>query len=107
MTTFFKQINDEQKVIQIISYDNIVPTITNTNIFQITEEEYNQYILEFQEKALLTDKLYKNEIKISDVPLEWQEQIQTNVDSIISEIGLFKEQEISSEELQTMIEEVL
>ena len=107
MAIFFKILNDNQEVIQLISYDNLSPNISQSNIIQITEEEYNQYSLEFEEKALFTDKLYRNEIQISDIPLNWQDEIQTKVDSIISEIGLFENQKIPAEELESMIEEIL
>ena len=107
MNTFFKQINQKNEIIYLFSYNDFSPGITNTNIIQITKEEYDLYIKEYEEKALLTDRLYKNEIKILDIPTEWQEEIQENVNSIISRIGEFENLEISSNEFQTMLEEVL
>lgn len=107
MTTFFKKVDNNQKIIHLISYDNISPTFTHANIIQISEEEYNKHILKFQEKASLTDKLYKQEIKISDVPIEWQEEVQMEVNRIISEIGPFVEQDITGDEFLEMVEEVI
>ena len=43
---------------------------------EITEEEYNRLRSEIRTKAELVDKLYNEEITISDVPTEWQEEIQ-------------------------------
>lgn len=50
---------------------------------EITEEEYNILLTEIRAKAELVDKLYNAEITISDVPVEWQEEIQRRVDERI------------------------
>ena len=47
---------------------------------EITEEEYNAILTEIRTKAALVDSMYNGEITISDVPAEWQEEIQRRVD---------------------------
>ena len=74
---------------------------------EITEAEYNRLLAEIREKAALVDKLYSGEITISDVPTEWQEEIQRRVDERIAAEGAAEEQEISGDEFMTMLEEVL
>lgn len=74
---------------------------------EITKEEYDILLAEIREKAALVDKLYAGEITIDAVPAEWQEEIQRRVDERITLEGTLAEQEISSEEFYSMIEEVL
>ena len=74
---------------------------------EITEAEYNRLLAEIREKAALVGKLYSGEITISDVPTEWQEEIQRRVDERIAAEGEAEEQEISGDEFLSMIEEVL
>ena len=47
---------------------------------EITEAEYNALLSMIREKADLVDKLYNGEITISEVPEDWQEEIQRRVD---------------------------
>ena len=65
---------------------------------EITEEEYNRLLTETREKATLVDSLYNGEITISDVPAEWQEEIQRRVEERIAAEGEAAEQDISAEE---------
>lgn len=74
---------------------------------EITEEEYNALLSEIREKVVLVNKLYNEEITIQDVPTEWQEEIQRRIDERIEAEGIANEQEISSDEFYSMIEEVL
>lgn len=74
---------------------------------EITKKEYDLLLVEIKEKADLVDKLYNGEISISDVKYEWQEEIQSKVNERIELEGTFNEQEISSDELYSMITEVL
>ena len=70
---------------------------------EITEEEYNRLLTEIREKAALVDSLYNGEITISDVPTEWQEEIQRRVDERIAAEGEADEQDISAEEALDII----
>lgn len=54
---------------------------------EITESEYNAILSEIREKAALVDKLYSGEITISEVPTDWQEEIQRRVDERIAAEG--------------------
>ena len=74
---------------------------------EITEAEYNALLAEIREKAALVDKLYSGAITIDDVPSEWQEEIQRRVDERIAADGEESEQDISGDELMSMMEAVL
>ena len=74
---------------------------------EITKDEYDRLLTEIREKAALVDQLYAGEITIDGVPSEWQEEIQRRVDERIAAEGEAAQQEISGDELLTMIEEVL
>lgn len=65
---------------------------------EITESEYNRLLTEIRTKAALVDSLYNGEITISDVPAEWQEEIQRRVEERIAAEGEAAEQDISAEE---------
>ena len=68
---YYAQYNESGKLIAIG---------TGPGGVEITESEYNALLTEIREKAVLVDKLYNGEITISDVPTEWQEEIQRRVD---------------------------
>ena len=74
---------------------------------EITEAEYNAILSEIREKADLVNKLYSGEITIDDVPSEWQEEIQRRVNERIAADGEESEQDISGDELMSMMEAVL
>lgn len=74
---------------------------------EITEDVYNTLLSEIVEKAELVDMLYNGEIIIDDVPIDWQEEIQSRVDTRIYEESIDGQQNISPDEFYTMIEEVL
>lgn len=78
-----------------------------TGGLEITEAEYNRLLAEIREKAALVDQLYTGAITIDDVPTDWQEEIQRRVNERIAANGEAAQQEISGDELLTMIEEVL
>lgn len=71
MTRHYAQYNESNKLIAIG---------TGPGGVEITEEEYNTLLTEIRTKADLVNKLYNGEITISDVPTEWQEEIQRRVD---------------------------
>lgn len=70
---------------------------------EITEAEYNVLLAEISEKASLVDQLYNGEITLSDVPTEWQEEIQRRVDERIDLEGTLEDQDISAEEALNII----
>lgn len=70
---------------------------------EITEEEYNRLLSEIREKAALVDKLYRGEITIEDVPVEWQEEIQRRVNERIEAEGTAEDQDIPAEEALAII----
>lgn len=70
---------------------------------EITEAEYNELLTEIRTKASLVDQLYNGEITISDVPTEWQEEIQRRVDERIEQQGALEDQDISAEEAINII----
>lgn len=95
---YYAQYNDSGKLVAIG---------TGPGGVEITESEYNALLSEIREKAALVNKLYSGEITISDVPTEWQEEIQRRVDERIAAEGEAEEQEISGDEFLSMIKEVL
>ena len=74
---------------------------------EITKEEYENLLQEIRAKATLVDQLYSSSITISDIPTEWQEEIQRRVDERIAADGVAELQPISSDEFYSMIEEIL
>lgn len=74
---------------------------------EITEAEYNALLSEIREKAALVNRLYSGEITIDEVPSNWQEEIQRRVDERIAAEGEAAEQNISGDEIISMLEEVL
>ena len=74
---------------------------------EITEAEYNALLSEIREKAALVNRLYSGEITIDEVPANWQEAIQRRVDERIAAEGEAAEQNISGDEILSMLEEVL
>ena len=70
---------------------------------EITEAEYNRLLTEIREKAALVEQLYAGEITITDVPTDWQEEIQRRVDERIEQEGAADQQEISADEALNII----
>ena len=70
---------------------------------EITKEEYDRLLSEIREKASLVNQLYSGEIALSDVPEEWQDEIQRRVDERIAMQGTAEEQPISAEEAMNII----
>ena len=91
---YYAQYNDTRKLI-IIG--------TGYGGTEITESEYNTLLSEIREKVALVDSLYNGEITISDVPAEWQEEIQRRVEERIATEGEAAEQDISAEEALDII----
>jgi len=75
----------------------------NAGGVEITEDEYKRLLTEIQQKAELVGKLCSGEITLSDVPQDWQEEIQRRVDERIAQQGAADEQEISAEEALDII----
>lgn len=65
---------------KLIENKILVSIGTGPGGIEITEEEYNRILTEIRKKAALVNQLYSGEITISDVPTEWQEEIQRRVD---------------------------
>ena len=98
---YYKQIeNDKLIAVGTTSSDLISAT-------EITKEEYENLLTEIRTKAELVDKLYDAEITISDIPTEWQEEIERRVAKRIASEEAMADEEISSEEFYDMVEGVL
>lgn len=78
--------------------NNLVAIGTGYGGTEITEAEYNALLYEIREKADLANKLYRGEITIDAVPVDWQEEIQLRVDERVAAEGIAEEQDISAEE---------
>ena len=70
---------------------------------EITEAEYNRLLAEIREKADYVNKVYSGEITLSDVPEDWQEEIQRRVDERIAQQGAADDQELSADEALDII----
>lgn len=95
---YYAQYNDSRKLLAIG---------TGAGGTEITEAEYNDLLAEIRKKAALVNQLYSGAITIDDVPSEWQEEIQRRVDERIAADGEESEQDISGDELMSMMEAVL
>lgn len=92
---------------KIIKNNRLIAIGTGYGGTEITESEYNTLLSEIREKASLVDALYNEEITLSDVPSEWQEEIQRRVNERTEMMRKMEEQPISSDEFYSMIEGVL
>lgn len=92
---------------QYNAFSTLIAIGTGPGGVEITETEYNRLLAEIREKAALEDKLYSGEITIVDVPTDWRDEIQRRVNERIAADGEAAQQDISGDELLTMIEEVL
>ena len=88
---------------KIIEEDVLIAIGTGPGGTEITEAEYNALLSMIREKAALVDKLYNGEITISEVPVDWQEEIQRRVDERKAAEGEAEEQDISAEEALDII----
>lgn len=95
---YYKKLDEKNKLISIG---------TGHGDTEITKEEYDSLLSEIREKVDLVNKLYNKEIVISDIKTEWQEEIQNRVNKRIELEKNIEKQEISSDELYSMITEVL
>ena len=94
---YYAQYNDENKLLAIgTGYGGV----------EITEEEYNRLLTEIREKAALVDSMYNGEITISDVPTEWQEEIQRRVDERRANEPDPEEQEATEEDYLAALAEL-
>ena len=69
------------------SYDDtgkLISIGTGPGGVEISEQEYNSLLAMIREKAALVNALYAGEITLSDVPSEWQEEIQRRVNERIA-----------------------
>lgn len=73
---------------------------------EVSEEEFNVFV-GTEETRPYTTKVYRGVISIEDVPEDLRGAVQTVVDAKIARWGEYNKQEINSNELQKMIEEVL
>lgn len=95
---YYKEYNTENKLIAIGT--------GALNGIEITEEEYNALSAEIDEKAVLAEQLYTGEITIEDVPAEWQEDVQQQVDELIAVNGEIGQQEATEADYQAALAEL-
>lgn len=73
---------------------------------EVTETEFNA-IVGTEETRPYANKVYRNELSINEVPEDLREAVQAVVDAKIARWGEYNKQEVSSEELKSLVEEVL
>lgn len=81
--------------------------ITQSNGFTEVSEDKFYSLVGTDEIRPYISKVYRGLISIDEVPEELREQIQTIVNNKITQFGEYENQEISSNEFQNLIEEVL
>lgn len=73
---------------------------------EVTETEFNA-IVGTEETGPYANQVYRNELSINEVPEDLREAVQAVVDAKIARWGEYNKQEVSSEELKSLVEEVL
>lgn len=86
---------------------NIITNKYYKDGIEITAEEYAVILEEIKAKAELVNGICAGTASINDVPSEWREEVQRRVDERIQSYNEQNDESISSDELQSMIEEVL
>ena len=99
---YYKVLNTEGRVNCLITY-NQTPHVTDPLYVEITAEEHAALSAEFTEKGLLTEQLYRNEIVIDNIRIDWQNEIQSRVNDLISIFGPFDSDEITDSEALDII----
>lgn len=79
---------------------------TDKGFVEVTETEFNA-IIGTEETRPYANKVYRNELSINEVPEDLREAVQAVVDAKIARWGEYNKQEVSSEELKSLVEEVL
>lgn len=73
---------------------------------EVTEAEFTA-IVGTKETRPYASKVYRGELSIEDVPEGLQEAVQAVVDAKIVRFGEYNQREISADELNKMLEDVL
>ena len=73
---------------------------------EVTETEFNA-IVGTEETRPYANQVYRGELSINEVPEDLREAVQAVVDAKITRWGEYNKQEVSSEELKSLVEEVL
>ena len=73
---------------------------------EVTETEFNA-IVGTEETRPYANQVYRGELSINEVPEDLREAVQAVVDAKITRWGEDNKQEVSSEELKSLVEEVL
>lgn len=84
----------------------IIDPSAERGFIEVSEAEFTA-IIGTEETKLYAHRVYHNELSINEVPEDLREAVQAVVDAKIARWGEYNKQKVSSEELQTMIEEVL
>lgn len=73
---------------------------------EVTEDEFTT-LIGTEETRPYANQVYRNELSINEVPEDLREAVQAVVDAKIARWGEYNKQEVSSEELKSLVEEVL
>ena len=85
----------------------IIDPLSELGFIELTEAEYENQLKEIKQKIILAIKLYNEEIRMDEIPIELLEEIQTVIEELIFEEQNRENLPISSGEFYSMIEEVL
>lgn len=84
----------------------IVTPLVKKGFVEVSKEEYDAFNGS-EEARPYVGEVYQGAISISEVPEELRTEVQATVDERIKRLGLYKDQTISSRELQQMIDAVM
>lgn len=93
---FYKEYDENGKLIAIGCGDAL-------NGIDISEEEYNALAEQIALNAESVEKIYRGEMSIEEVPEEWRENVQEQVDRLIAKLGPYDPEEITDEEAMDII----
>ena len=75
---YYKEYNAKGWVVEIGAGDAL-------NGIEITQQEYEALLSEMEAKMEYTEKVYRQEIIICDVPAEWREEVQFRAEAMTAE----------------------
>lgn len=79
---------------------------SDKGFIEVSEAEFTA-LVGTEETRPYANKVYRNELSINEVPEDLREAVQAVVDAKIARWGEYNKQEVSSEELKSLVEEVL
>ena len=93
---FYKEFDENGKLIAVGEGDAL-------NGVDITKEEYEELLAQIEQAGVYAEMIYRGESTMDEVPEEWRETVQENVNWFVAELGPYDPDEISDEEAMDII----